>query len=86
MAKLVVVAVHDSAVQAFNRPFYVPSVGVAMRSFSDEVNRKAEGNTMNEHPSDFTLHMLGVFDEDSGIFDQSEVRVLTRAVDVVRKD
>ena len=38
--KYAVCAVKDRAVDAFNRPIYVPTIGVAIRSFTDEVNRK----------------------------------------------
>lgn len=86
MAKIVVVAVFDSAVNAFGRPIFVPSIGVALRSFGDEVNRKAEDNQMFQHPEDFVLHYLCDFDEESGVFVTEEPRrVLARAKDVDRE-
>ena len=42
--KMIVVSIKDRAADAYGRPFYVPSVGVAIRSFQDEVNRAAEDN------------------------------------------
>ena len=57
--KLYIVAVHDQAADAFMRPFFVPSIGMAIRSFTDEVNRA--DSEMNRHPGDYTLHELGVF-------------------------
>lgn len=78
--KLVVVAVRDSAVDAFMRPFFVPTVGVAIRSFRDEVTR-AESE-MFKHPSDYELFEIGEFDEDIGRFENlSAPRSLLRAVD-----
>lgn len=68
MAKLVVVSVYDRAVSAFMRPFYVPAVGAAIRSFQDEANRQGENNEMNRHPEDYDLFELGVFDDSSGKF------------------
>lgn len=87
MAKLQVCAVWDSAVQAFNRPIFVPHAQAAVRSFSDEVNRSSEDNTLNKHPDDFELRLLATFDEESGQFGVPEggTRVLVRAKDVVRK-
>ena len=82
MAKLVVCAVRDSAVGAFNRPFFVPSIGVANRSFSDEVNRKSDDNPMYAHPDDFELYELGTFDEEAGVFVQMYPRCVARAKDV----
>lgn len=82
MAKLQVVAVFDSAIQAFNRPFFVPAIGMAVRSFADEVNRNAPENPMYAHPDDFWLSHLAEFDEESGTFIMVDVRVLSRGKDV----
>lgn len=84
MARLFVVAVWDSAVQAYNRPFYVPATQLAVRSFTDEVNRQDEKNPMFGHPDDFELRLLATFEEDSGKFEAEDVRTLVRAKDVVR--
>lgn len=79
-----VVAVYDSAAQAFNRPFFVPAVGMALRSFSDEVNRQAEDNPMNRHPDDYELFQLGEFDDASGRFTLfDDPKPLLRAKDAV---
>lgn len=87
MGKLIVVSVFDSAVQAYNRPFYVPSRGLAVRSFTDEVNRKDANNAMNAHPSDFDLCVLGTWDEDTGGFTNVDnIEVLCRAKDVIVKE
>lgn len=67
-----VVAISDRAVRAYQRPFFVPSPGWAMRSFQDEVNRAAEDNMMYRHPEDFELHYLGTFDDAQGKFTLGE--------------
>jgi len=87
MAILVIVSIKDLAAQAFGRPAFVPSVGVAVRSFSDEVNRDHPDNQMFSHPSDFELYEVGQFDDATGVFSDnhsstSAPRLLTRAVDV----
>lgn len=74
--KMIVVSIKDRAAHAFGRPFYVPSVGVAIRSFQDEVNRAAEDNQMFQHPDDFDLFDLGSFDDNSGCFELYESPVL----------
>lgn len=66
--KLVVVSVWDSAAQAYNRPIFVPTKGVALRSFTDEVNRKAADNPLNAHPEDYELRILAEFEEETGVF------------------
>lgn len=69
MAVLIVVAVHDRALDGFMRPFFVPSVGMAIRSFQDEVNRKSGNDAMiSMHPEDYDLYQLGSWDEDNGVF------------------
>lgn len=77
---LIVCAVRDSAVDAFMRPFCVPTIGMAVRSFSDEaVNPESE---IRKHASDYELFQLGVFDEETGKFDNLDApRSLARAVD-----
>lgn len=79
---LSVVSVFDSAAGAYNRPFHVPSTGLAVRSFRDEVNRKAEDNTMYNHPGDYTLELLGTFDDSSGLLTPCQVTTLARAIDL----
>lgn len=79
---LIVCAVRDSAVDAFMRPFCVPTVGMAVRSFQDEV--KDPQSPMAKHPSDYELFQLGVFDEEVGRFDNAvSPRSLARALDYV---
>ena len=65
---LQVVAVRDRAADAFMRPFFVPTIGMAVRSFQDEVNRANPDNSMWVHPEDYDLYSLCQFDEDSGQF------------------
>lgn len=66
--RLIVVSVFDRAADAYGRPVFVASVGQAIRSFQDEVNRVSAENEMNRHPDDFDLYKLGVFDDESGAF------------------
>lgn len=82
--QLIVVAVRDSAVDAFMRPFFVPSTGMAIRSFRDEVNRA--DSEMAKHPQDYELFQLGMFDEDTGRFSNAEApRSLIRGADCKEK-
>lgn len=77
----VVMSIRDNAVAAFNRPFFVQHVGMAVRSFKDEVN-SAE-SPMAKHPEDFLLFELGTFDEETGKMQNLEApRQVMRAIDV----
>lgn len=82
MPKMVICSVWDSAIGSYGRPFFVPSRGVAMRSFQDEVRRKADDNPMNAHPEDFELFYLAEFDDQTGLFAEQLQQSLLRAVDV----
>lgn len=64
--QLFVVAVFDRAAQAFSRPFFCPSLGLAIRSFSDEVNRDSADNPMFKHADDYDLFHIGGFDDSTG--------------------
>lgn len=80
--KYAVCAVKDRAVDAFNRPLYVPTVGVAIRSFNDECNKK--DSELNTHPEDYDLYELGTWDDTTAIYTPLEApRVITRAQDIV---
>ena len=67
--KLNICSVKDRAADAFGRPMFVPSTGVAIRSFSDELNRSDADNQLYNHPGDFDLYEFGVFDDNTGLFD-----------------
>jgi hypothetical protein len=83
MTILTIVAVKDRAVDAYNRPFYVPTIGAAIRSFTDEVNRTE--SEMNAHPEDYDLYEMGTFCDQTGTFLPAEggvPRVISRAQDL----
>lgn len=66
--KLVVVSIRDRAAQCFSRPVFTQTEGTAIRSFTDELNREGADNELAKHPEDFDLYVVGVFDDDDGLF------------------
>ncbi|QXP07842.1 MAG: nonstructural protein [Arizlama microvirus] len=77
--------VKDRAADAFGRPMFVPSTGVAIRSFSDEINRNNVDNQLYNHPDDFDLYELGQFDDNTGLFvlhDQPKLLSLGKQVKI----
>jgi len=81
--KLILCSVKDRAADAFGRPMFVPSTGVAIRSFADEINRSAEDNQMYHHSDDFDLYEFGEFDDNTGLFalhDQPKLLTLGKQV------
>lgn len=78
---LIAVAVRDSAVDAFMRPFFTPSTAFAVRSFFEAV--KEADSPMSKAPQDYALFHLGSFDEESGKFENLPHPVqLVRAQDL----
>lgn len=71
MSIICVCAVLDKGAQVFSRPFFVPHVNTANRSFLDEVNRVPSADRPNDlysHSDDFELYHLADFDESTGLF------------------
>lgn len=80
-----VCTVKDRAVDAFNRPMFVPTVAVALRSFTDEC--KKTDSELNVHPEDYDLYEIGNWDDQTAIYTPLEApRVIARAQDIVIKE
>lgn len=67
-------AVRDRAIDGFGQPIFVPHVGLAIRSFSDEINRS--DSTMNAHPEDYDLYSIGHFDDSNGAVSPTQPAML----------
>lgn len=82
-----VVAVRDSAMGSYARPFVVPTVPIAVRSFTDEVNRVSAENQMNAHADDFELWEIALWNDESGLFGNLEggPRCIVRGKDVKKE-
>jgi hypothetical protein len=83
----IIVSVKDRAIDAYGRPFVVPTTGAAIRSFTDETNRS--DSEMYKHPEDYDLYEMGTFCDQTGTFlppDGGVPRVLTRAQDIIIKE
>lgn len=65
---LTVICVMDTQAAAFNRPMFVPAIGLGLRAIADEVNRAAPDNPLYAHTADFRVFELGKWDDHSGIF------------------
>jgi hypothetical protein len=81
---LKVFSVADSAAGAFMQPFFSISQGAAIRSFVDAVNDA--NHEFHKHAADYTMFLLGEFDDANGSFStQDPVKILT-AFEVLIKD
>lgn len=62
-----VYSVFDSKAALFGRPFYDQQDASAIRNFADAVNDGSNPSNMwNKHPEDFSLFLIGEFDDESG--------------------
>jgi len=59
-----VFSVYDSKALIYGVPFFMPTVGGAVRAFSDVCNDPQ--STINRHGGDFSLFQLGEFDDSKG--------------------
>lgn len=74
----------DSALGQFLNPFAAPATGMAVRSFSDEVNNPQ--SPLHAHPEDYELYHVGDFDPESGVITpQVPPNSLARAKDLIVK-
>lgn len=62
--KLTVCAIYDQAAKAYLRPIFVTVVGMAIRTFQDEINNPK--SAMFLHPEHYTLFEIGTYDDNSG--------------------
>lgn len=73
--------VRDSAANVYGQPMCVPSLGIAVRSFGDEVKRVDANNQMNKHPEDFELFDVGTYDDNTCTFETYAPKSIARGVD-----
>lgn len=65
-----VFSVFDTKAKAYMQPFMLPTVGMAIRAFSDSINK--EGTEANLHPHDYQLFHLGNFDDQTAHYELFE--------------
>lgn len=79
-----VLSVRDRAIDAYGQPFFTSSVGGAIRSFADEINRAGDNNPLSRHPEDYDLYLLGEFDDSLGEFSCERPSQVAVGKDLVR--
>ncbi len=57
--------IYDNKAKAYLPPFYLPQRGMAIRTFGDCINDKQ--HQFSIHPEDYTLMMLGTWDDSTAI-------------------
>ncbi|QXP07884.1 MAG: nonstructural protein [Arizlama microvirus] len=66
-------AIFDIKANAYLQPFFLPTNGMAIRSFETACNDNT--TQFNRHPMDYTLFELGSFDDSSGALNSLSVPI-----------
>ena len=59
-----VFSIYDSKAEAYLRPFFTATKGLALRSFVEAANDPRE--SLNKYPGDYTLFEIAEYDDASG--------------------
>lgn len=59
--------VYDGKAKTFSSPFFMITVGMALRGFEDLVNDPK--TVPSRHPEDFVLYECGTFDDQTGLME-----------------
>lgn len=65
--KKIYFAVFDEKAKIYSGPFLEVTEGTAIRAIEDAI--KSPDHPFARHPSDFSLHRLGVFDDATGVIE-----------------
>lgn len=71
--KYQIFSVYDSKAEFYGKPFFMTSVGEAIRGFQDV--SIDENTTIGRHPGDFTLFHVGTWDDAYSEFDIFDARI-----------
>ena len=74
-------AIHDRAAQVYNGPFRFQTDGQASRWFCDAAT-SAE-NEVGKHPEDYTMMLVGMWDDNTGIMSELTVQKVISGVEAV---
>ncbi|QXP08053.1 MAG: nonstructural protein [Arizlama microvirus] len=72
-------ALLDTKSGTYGVPFFQRNDTTAARAISLEVNRNDESNMLNKYPEDFTLYILGEYDEETGLITAQTPAIVTNA-------
>lgn len=78
-------SIYDAKAEAWLTPLFFQAVGQAVRSFGDAINQS--NSEFNKHPEDYTLFMLGDWDDQRGVLELVQAPVpVARGIDLVTRE
>lgn len=83
--KYQIYSIRDVKTDQFANPMFMVNDGHAIRTISDAMRSKEEGNMLASHPSDFEMYKLGMWDSDTGLFEAQAPRSVVLLSELVNK-
>lgn len=62
-------SIYDTKSQTYGRPFFERNQQTALRSVRMVVNNPTSENQYNKYPQDFELHVIGTYDDETGVLE-----------------
>lgn len=85
--RLFAFAILDQKAHSFNPPYFLPHEDIAIRGFAQSIRHPDRYPTMRDFPEDFTLYLIGEFDDQSGkLLGYPEPKFIVRGSDLVKKE
>lgn len=81
--KLKIFSIYDKATNNFNTPYFLLTTAEAIRAFEAVV--VSDDNIIKQNPLDFSLHILGEFDNITGQVNQETAGPVIEATQILEK-
>lgn len=66
--------IYDVKAKAYLMPIFMATDAIAVRSFTNAINQ--EGHQFNTNPEDYTLHRIGLFDDETAQMQTSDPELI----------
>ena len=70
--------IYDQISEKAGNIFTTSTIGEAERQFHDALDNAQEGSLFRTHPQDFSLHLLGAFDEEALAITETKTQEITK--------
>lgn len=81
-----IVSIYDVKSECFGAPVFVKATGEAIRSFGEAVNDDKKENNFAKWPADFSLFLIGEFDDSTGEVTSQPPEQLVTALSLLDKE
>jgi len=78
-------SIFDVKTQIFSQPFMQRTTSEAIRSFQGTCSDNNPNNLINSFPSDYSLYLIGSFDESTGSLASQHPQQIANATEFVKQ-